>query len=68
MSILLRRDLIAKMRIELNLCPIVGGIAMPNDTAKMWQCALRDLPNVVTADDFRVYAQARQDADAHPLF
>jgi DNA polymerase sigma len=60
MTILLRRDLIAKMRIEFELwCPLSEEFAIPNDTAKMWYEPLRDLPNVVTADDFRVYAQAR---------
>jgi DNA polymerase sigma len=60
MSILLRRDLIAKMRIEFELwCPLSEEFAIPNDTAKMWYEPLRDLPNVVTADDFRLYAQAR---------
>jgi DNA polymerase sigma len=60
MTVLLRRDLIAKMRIEFELwCPLSEEFAIPNDTAKMWYEPLRDLPNVITADDFRLYAQAR---------
>jgi DNA polymerase sigma/type II secretory pathway pseudopilin PulG len=60
MSMLLRRDLITRMRIEFELwCPLSEEFAIPSETAKMWYEPLRDLPNAITAEDFNVYTQAR---------
>lgn len=60
LSVLLRRDLITKMRIEYELwCPLSEEFAIPSDTAKMWYEPLKDLPHTITADDFRFYAQVR---------
>lgn len=60
MSILLRRDLITKMRIEFELwCPLSEEFAIPSETARMWYEPLRELPQTITAEDFRFYTQSR---------
>lgn len=62
MSILLRRDLIAKMRIEYELwCPLSEEFAIPgeNPNVQIWYEPLRELPQTLTSDDFSRYAQAR---------
>jgi hypothetical protein len=60
MQALLRRDLITKMRIEYELwCPLSEEFALLTEDARMWYESLRDLPQSVTAEDFRLYSQAR---------
>jgi len=69
MSMLLRRDLIAKMRIEFELwCPLSEEFAIPNDRAKIWYEPLRELGQSITADDFQTYAQARGKMQMRTLF
>lgn len=57
---LLRRDLITKMRIEYELwCPLSEEFALLADDVRMWYEPLRELPQSITAEDFRRYSQAR---------
>lgn len=60
MNILLRRDLINKMRLEYELwCPLCEEFAVPDESAKMWYEPLRDLNRGITPDDFLRFSQAR---------
>jgi DNA polymerase sigma len=68
LNILLRRDMLARMRLEYSLwCPLCEEFAVPTELAKMWYEPLRDLPQAVTADDFQQYAQARAKMEARTL-
>lgn len=68
MPILLRRDMITKMRLEFELwCPLSEEFASPNEDAKMWYEPLRDMNHAITADDFQAYAQARSKMQARTL-
>ena len=62
MSILLRRELVSKLRLEYELwCPLCEEFAIPSDnpTVKMWYEPLSNLPHTLTADHFRMCAVAR---------
>lgn len=64
MSILLRRDLMIKMRIEFELwCPLSEEFAIPGSASEsngtLWYEAMRYLPNPITAENFASYRQAR---------
>ncbi|GKY91072.1 hypothetical protein MPSEU_000080000 [Mayamaea pseudoterrestris] len=60
MSILLRRDMMARLRVEYQLwCPLSEEFAIPNESSRLWSDALRDLPNNVSVDDFNAFAQCR---------
>lgn len=60
MHVLLRRDLVMKMRIEYELwCPLSEEFALLTDDARMWYEPLRDLPQNISPEDFREYTQAR---------
>jgi len=60
MQILLRRDLITRMRVEYELwCPLSEEFALMTEDVRMWYEPLRDLPQTVTPDEFRTYTQAR---------
>lgn len=57
---LLKRDQITKMRLEYELwCPLSEEFASPNEDARLWYDALRDMNNNITADDFTTCAQSR---------
>jgi hypothetical protein len=61
LSILLRRELITKMRLEFELwCPLCEEFAVPGDTeGKMWYEPLKNLPHTVTSEHFRFCSEAR---------
>jgi DNA polymerase sigma len=60
MGSLLRRDLIAKMRIEYDLwCPLSEEFAVPNETTETWFECIEDLPQSITADHVHNFQQAR---------
>ena len=57
---LLRRELITRMRIELELwCPLSEEFAIPGDEYTVWYEALRELPQTIAGEHFQAYAQAR---------
>jgi len=61
LSILMRRELITKMRLEYELwCPLCEEFAVPGDSdAKMWYEPLSKLPHTVTSNHFRFCNEAR---------
>ena len=60
MPVLLRRDLITRMRLEYELwCPLSEEFAIPGENSQMWYGPLRDLPQKITAEEFRAYTRAR---------
>ena len=60
MASLLRRDLIAKMRIEYDLwCPLSEEFAVPNDTTETWFECIEELPQSITVEHFQNFQQAR---------
>jgi DNA polymerase sigma len=60
MNMLLRRDMITKMRIEYELwCPLSEEFAIPSENATLWFDPLRDLTHTITSEDFQLYTQAR---------
>ncbi|KAL7564068.1 hypothetical protein ACA910_006970 [Epithemia clementina (nom. ined.)] len=60
MVILLRRELISKMRIEYELwCPLSEEFAILDESAHIWYEPLRDLPQSLSAADFERFSQAR---------
>jgi len=61
LSMVLRRELITKMKLEYELwCPLCEEFAIPGESeAQMWYEPLRDMPNTVTAEHFRVCTEAR---------
>lgn len=63
LSILLRRELITKMRLEFELwCPLCEEFAVPGDAeGKMWYEPLKNLPHTVTSEHFRFCAEARSE-------
>lgn len=64
MSALLRRDIVARIRVEYELwCPLSEEFAVPSHDAnggELWLEYLGALPQNITADHFRAYSQARQ--------
>ena len=65
-SVLLRRDLITKMRLEFELwCPLCEEFAVPasggslSDGSVMWYEPLANLGHPITVDDFRMCKEAR---------
>lgn len=61
MSVILRRELISKLRLEYELwCPLSEEFAVPGDVeGKMWYEPLNNLPHAINADHFRMCAEAR---------
>jgi hypothetical protein len=61
MSVILRRELISKLRLEYELwCPLSEEFAVPGESeTKMWYEPLNDLPHTITAEHFRLCAEAR---------
>jgi hypothetical protein len=61
MSVILRRELISKLRLEYELwCPLSEEFAVPGEMeSKMWYEPLNNLPHVINADHFRMCAEAR---------
>jgi hypothetical protein len=61
MSVILRRELIAKLRLEYELwCPLSEEFASPDDAqSKMWYESLNGLPHNVNESHFRKFAEAR---------
>jgi hypothetical protein len=61
MSVILRRELIAKLRLEYELwCPLSEEFAVPGDGEdKMWYESLNYLPHNVNEGHFRKFAEAR---------
>jgi len=60
MGNLLRRDQIARMRVEFELwCPLSEEFAIPSETAATWYECINELPQTITADHFRAFQQAR---------
>ena len=61
MSIILRRELITRMRLEYELwCPLCEEFAIPGDSdARMWYEPLSKLPHAVTSEHFRFCTEAR---------
>jgi hypothetical protein len=61
MSIILRRELVTKLRLEFELwCPLSEEFAVPGDSdAKMWYDPLVNLPHSITPDHFRFCMDAR---------
>jgi DNA polymerase sigma len=60
MASLLRRDLIAKMRIEYDLwCPLSEEFAVPNETTETWFECIEDLPQSITTEHIQSFQQAR---------
>jgi hypothetical protein len=61
MSVILRRELISKLRLEYELwCPLSEEFAVPGESeTKMWYEPLNDLPHTITADHFRMCTEAR---------
>lgn len=61
MSIILRRELVTKLRLEFELwCPLSEEFAVPGDSdAKMWYDPLVNLPHSITPDHFRFCTEAR---------
>ena len=61
MASLLRRDLLAKMRVEYDLwCPLSEEFAVPTETAETWFECIEELPQSVTAEHFQTFQQARK--------
>ena len=64
-SLLLRRDLVNKLRLEFELwCPLCEEFAVPTtgevaDFKVMWYEPLMNLGHSITADDFRICKEAR---------
>lgn len=60
-SLMLRRELITKMRLEYELwCPLCEEFAVPGETgANMWYEPLQSLPHTITPDHFRICTEAR---------
>lgn len=68
MVVLLRRDLILKMRVEYELwCPLSEEFAIPDDSARIWYEPLRDLPQSLSALDFKRFSQARVEMQLRTL-
>ena len=61
MSVILRRELISKLRLEYELwCPLSEEFASPGDAqGKMWYESLSGLPHNVNEGHFRRFAEAR---------
>lgn len=61
MSVILRRELIAKLRLEFELwCPLSEEFAVPGDSdSKMWYEPLANLPHSITADHYSFCNDAR---------
>jgi hypothetical protein len=62
MSLLLRRELVSKLRLEYELwCPLCEEFAIPSDSpdVKMWYEPLSNLPHSLTAEHFRFCTDAR---------
>jgi len=61
MSVILRRELISKLRLEYELwCPLSEEFAVPGDLdAKMWYEPLNNLPHNITPDHIRMCTEAR---------
>jgi len=61
LGMVLRRELITKMKLEYELwCPLCEEFAVPGEAeGQMWYEPLRDMPNTVTAEHFRVCSEAR---------
>jgi hypothetical protein len=61
MSVILRRELISKLRLEYELwCPLSEEFAVPgDDEGKMWYEALNNLPHTVNEGHFRKFSEAR---------
>lgn len=61
MSVILRRELIAKLRLEFELwCPLSEEFAVPGDAdGKMWYEPLNSLPHTITADHVRMCTESR---------
>ena len=58
-SLMLRRELITKMRLEYELwCPLCEEFAIPGE-ANMWYEPLQNLPHTITPDHFRQCTEAR---------
>jgi hypothetical protein len=60
-SLMLRRELITKMRLEYELwCPLCEEFAVPSESgANMWYEPLQNLPHTITPDHFRLCTEAR---------
>lgn len=61
MTLLLRRELITKLRLEYELwCPLCEEFAVPgDDTDQMWYEPLNTFTQPITADHFRICTEAR---------
>jgi DNA polymerase sigma len=60
MSMLLRRDMIMKMRIEFELwCPLSEEFAVPDNKPCLWYEPIASLPNTITAEQFKGFALHR---------
>lgn len=60
MTILLRRELIAKMRVEYELwCPLSEEFALAKENARLWFEPLRDLPQNIPPEVYQSCSQAR---------
>ncbi len=61
MTIILRRELIGKLRLEYELwCPLSEEFAVPGEVeGKMWYEPLNSLPHPINADHFRMCVEAR---------
>lgn len=61
LGMVLRRELITKMKLEYELwCPLCEEFAVPGEAeGQMWYAPLRDMPNTVTAEHFRVCSEAK---------
>jgi hypothetical protein len=60
-SLMLRRELITKMRLEYELwCPLCEEFAIPSESgANMWYEPLQNLPHTITPEHFRLCTEAR---------
>lgn len=61
LGMVVRRELITKMKLEYELwCPLCEEFAVPGEAeGQMWYEPLRDMPNTVTAEHFRICTEAR---------